>query len=411
MNVEHYAAVLKGSEGIRELRESLSSEEFLDLSEADLRKLDLSNSDLSGADLSRADCREVILDGASLSEANLDHADFRGSSLRSIQADLGTARNTDLREAILDFAVFSMEVNQNTRFSGASFRHAELSDAVKLQSLWLARSLPVRVVDVLIGIIGLIIAYGQYEIATSQVEISSDQAEIALRQLQTTGLPIADSWGEELRSAIDDDSPLKIKTAIRRLGLLSRALQASRGSLPTTNNEKSYLFRFAQVLGTEMQESEKAAVVKKLRSEGRDWDDPSFFVLQPDDDPVKSLNRVKSGKTLFKDTDFSGVYLFLDDARGFYFYGTQFDGASLRECDFRYSTLYGTDFSGSDCRGARFDGALFGTRESRGKVSVTSFRDADIRGADFRGAKGLETVDFQGARWDSSTKGLEGLGL
>lgn len=98
---------------------------LIDLSNADLRGLDLSRSKLWGANLQSAN-----LQGANLSNSDLRNADFRRSNLSQanfLEADLRNVdfsatnlRDTNFSKANLKGAIFSDINSQGTNFTGAN---------------------------------------------------------------------------------------------------------------------------------------------------------------------------------------------------------------------------------------------------------------------------------------------------
>lgn len=120
-----------------------------DFSEADLSKADLSQAKLQGANFLRAHMRRARLSGAdlrgaNLREANLENADLRGAKLHSAdlsktnlnEADLQRAEleDVDLRKSTLKFADLRKAKMRNAKLShaqldGADMRGAELSGA------------------------------------------------------------------------------------------------------------------------------------------------------------------------------------------------------------------------------------------------------------------------------------------
>jgi hypothetical protein len=77
-NPDHVELVRQGKEAVARWREQHPREK-LDLSDADLTKVNLGEMDLTGADLTGADLREVQLGGADLREADLSGAEIDGA--------------------------------------------------------------------------------------------------------------------------------------------------------------------------------------------------------------------------------------------------------------------------------------------------------------------------------------------
>jgi TIR domain/Pentapeptide repeats (8 copies) len=100
------------------------SEQFLDLSHADLHGVDLSSADLSDADLSAAN-----LSGANLSSAHLSGAQLGGTDLREANLHEAYLRKTRLSRADLTCADLSGAYLSDADLRRAKLRGADLREA------------------------------------------------------------------------------------------------------------------------------------------------------------------------------------------------------------------------------------------------------------------------------------------
>ena len=179
-NLEHVELVRRGAAAIATWREA-HPQERLDLSNADLRDVDLRMADLSGAIL-----REAWLLGADLSWANLSESDLSGADLCS-----ATLRVTEVWGANLAKAVFGVTSINNTRLSCAtgladaehkwkssigvdtlvsSFRETREGFTDDLRSFFVAAGVPEELLKELPRILGAVryyscfICYGQHDV-------------------------------------------------------------------------------------------------------------------------------------------------------------------------------------------------------------------------------------------------------
>src|SRR5713101_6981623 len=88
------------------LLQEVGNPEQLDVSNHDLRGINLMNGDLRGANLSQASVCEANLCGANLSKADLHGADLSGTYLCWADLHGANLREADLREADLSWACF-----------------------------------------------------------------------------------------------------------------------------------------------------------------------------------------------------------------------------------------------------------------------------------------------------------------
>jgi uncharacterized protein YjbI with pentapeptide repeats len=93
------------------------------LSDANLRRADLSDANLSDANLRRADLSGANLSDANLRRANLSDANLSGADLRRANLSDANLRRADLSDANLRRADLS-----GANLSGANLRRADLSD-------------------------------------------------------------------------------------------------------------------------------------------------------------------------------------------------------------------------------------------------------------------------------------------
>lgn len=100
---------------LRKLNEIITSGKNLNLSNANLRGLDLSNKYLKHANFNRSDLSNANLSNANLNRADLSNANLRGAIL--IGADL---RKTDLNEVEYDYttAFFTIQCPEEGSFIG-----------------------------------------------------------------------------------------------------------------------------------------------------------------------------------------------------------------------------------------------------------------------------------------------------
>jgi len=96
-----HRAWLEGGKGGRKANLSNTDLRDVDLSNADLRRADLRGADLRDADLSNADLRRADLSNADLSNADLRSSDLRGADLRCANLRSAALSRADLRGADL----------------------------------------------------------------------------------------------------------------------------------------------------------------------------------------------------------------------------------------------------------------------------------------------------------------------
>jgi uncharacterized protein YjbI with pentapeptide repeats len=107
---------------------------IVDLSNADLRSVDLRlknlrNADLSEVDLSEADLRNADLSGADLTEAVLRDADLRDARLPEAILSNANLSGANLSGADLNHANLTFATLKRTDFSSANLRGTDLSEA------------------------------------------------------------------------------------------------------------------------------------------------------------------------------------------------------------------------------------------------------------------------------------------
>lgn len=99
------------------------------LSGVTLRDAALFRADLSGADLPAADLREASLSGADLSHANLNGADLRNANLRDADLSGVDLRDADLRDATLRHVTLCNADLRDAVLSDVTLSKADLTDA------------------------------------------------------------------------------------------------------------------------------------------------------------------------------------------------------------------------------------------------------------------------------------------
>ncbi len=127
-NADHWLVVKKGASAISEWQKEHPNT-VLNLTWADLSRLDLSDADLSHADLRWANLSHVNLQGANLQNAKMTKANLQNANLEA--ADM---TNADLSEAELKWANLCNANLTDSNLNEAQLietllRHANLSDA------------------------------------------------------------------------------------------------------------------------------------------------------------------------------------------------------------------------------------------------------------------------------------------
>jgi hypothetical protein len=117
---EHLKIILRGADAIRAWRAKRTADKPLDLSGANLRRVDLTHADLRGANLTNAnlewaDFRWADLMGADLSGSNLRRADFHKADLEAASLRQVDLRHTNLEDANLSYADVARSTFANTR--------------------------------------------------------------------------------------------------------------------------------------------------------------------------------------------------------------------------------------------------------------------------------------------------------
>src|SRR6266851_5439408 len=117
------------------LLQEVGNPEQLDVSNHDLRGINLMNGDLRGANLSLASVCEANLCGANLSKADLHGADLSGTYLCWADLHGANLREADLREADLSWADLRETDVRGANLSWACFGEASDSEQLK-HRLW-----------------------------------------------------------------------------------------------------------------------------------------------------------------------------------------------------------------------------------------------------------------------------------
>src|SRR5216684_1363632 len=117
------------------LLQEVGNPEQLDVSNHDLRGINLMNGDLRGANLSQASVCEANLCGANLSKADLHGADLSGTYLCWADLHGANLREADLREADLSWADLRETDLRGADLSWACFGEASDSEQLK-HRLW-----------------------------------------------------------------------------------------------------------------------------------------------------------------------------------------------------------------------------------------------------------------------------------
>jgi hypothetical protein len=198
------------------------SGQFLNLSGADLRNIDLRGAHLSGAYLRGADLSGASLSGADLSAANLSDADLSGANLSKASLGYANLVGANLSETNLSGAMLYETVLANIDLSGATgletcqhegpsvidFRTLAKSHPLPLEFLR-GVGLPDNVIDYLPSLLSQPIQY--YSCFISYSSIDDDFAKRIHADLQSKGvrcwfaphdLPIGGKMLDEIDAAI-----------------------------------------------------------------------------------------------------------------------------------------------------------------------------------------------------------------